>query len=239
MVYQILNGPGDTMDKNNTQIENNETKIDVKMPLEKDKSQNNINVSVEEEIGRAGDGSDDGSGSGSGNGLDRSKPPVPDEAIMKEYLGKMLKDELQKVITDRRDVQKYQQGEVQGFLTPELLEAMIASSMEKMMDKYDDHLQEKVDQLNKLVDKISEHQKTESVPTKIDERLQKIEKILQKESDFPYNDLIQRMKTSISADICKMCKLYKASLNRICHLFPNFLYSLMGKYLDNQIRNWY
>ena len=225
----MWNGPGDTMDNNNTQIENNETRDDVKVPLEKDKFQNNINVSVEEEIRRAGDGS------GSGNGLDRSKPPVPDEANMKEYLGKMIKDELQKVITDRRDVQKYQQGEVQGFLTPELLEAMIASSMEKMMDKYDDHLQEKVDQLNKLVDKISEQQKTESVPTKIDERLQKIEKFLLKESGFTYNDLIQR----ISADICKMCKLYKAFLHRIRHLFPNFLYSLMGKYIDNQIRNWY
>ena len=138
----------------------------------------------------------------------------------------------------QRDVQKYQQGKVQEVLTPELLEAIIASSMEKMMDKYEDRLQEKMDQLDKLVEEISK-QKTESVPTKIDESLQKIEKFLQKESGFTYNDLIQRMKTSISAVICKMCKLYKASLNRINHLFPDFLYSLMGKYLDNQIRNWY
>lgn len=83
-----------------------------------------------------------------------SEPPVIDKIKLQEYITLMLKKEAQKEIKKhninsvvRSDVQKYQQGEAQGVLTPELLEAMIASSVEKVMDNYKDWLQETFDKL--------------------------------------------------------------------------------------------
>ena len=167
--------------------------------------------------------------------LKKIKPAYIDYSEMHEYVKLMMRKEVQKEIKKhnidsvvRSDVQKYQQGEAQRVLTPELLEAMIASSMEQVMDKYNDQLQEKVDKLNKLL-----QQKTEILPTKMDERLQRIEHFLLKDSGSTYDDLIQRMKTNITGHICKICKFYKTSLDRIVHFPPNFSNSLLGKYLDN------
>lgn len=195
---------------------------------ERDETQDYANV----QLSRAGDTTV--------NGVGMSKPAAIDTSKMQEYVKLMLREEVQKEIKKhninsvvRSDLQRYHQGEVQGVFTPELLEAMIVNSMRKVMDSYDDHLQEKVDKLNKLFDKISKQQKTEGLPIKIDERLQKIESFLMKESGSTYDDLIQRMKTSISRDICKMCKFYKTSLDTIGDFSPNFSKSLLGKYLDN------
>ena len=81
-----------------------------------------------------------------------SKPPVIDKTKMHEYVELVLKEEVQKEIKKhnidsvvRSVVQRYQQGDAQEVLTREQSEALIASSMEKMMDQ----LQEKMDKCNK------------------------------------------------------------------------------------------
>lgn len=103
-------------------------------------------------------GTDAGSGPEAG--------PSPEEENRQEDLD-IIKLELQRHIREemletqgkmysldsvvRSDVQKYQQGEAQGVLTPEQLETMIVSSMERVMDKYSGHLQEKMDKYNEQV----------------------------------------------------------------------------------------
>ncbi|XP_078323193.1 uncharacterized protein LOC111127383 [Crassostrea virginica] len=152
------------------------------------------------------------------NKIEIQESPVIPGANMQEDIGYvMLREEIQKEIKKhnidsvvRSDVQKYLQGEEQMVLTPELLEAMIASSMEKVMDKYHEQLEEKMDKLNEIL-----QQKTEILPTKIDERLQRIEHFLLKDPGSTYDDWIQRMKTSITGHICKICKFYKTSLDRM------------------------
>ena len=81
-----------------------------------------------------------------------SKPHVIDKTKMHEYFELVLKEEVQKEIKKhnidsvvRSVVQRYQQGDAQEVLTREQSEALIASSMEKLMDQ----LQEKMDKCNK------------------------------------------------------------------------------------------
>ena len=116
----------------------------------------------------------------------------------------MLREEIQKEIKKfnidsvvRSDVQKYQRGEEQMVLTPELFEAMIASSMEKIMDKYDDGLQEKVDKLNKLLQqkptKMNERQIVmDRYNDQLQEKLEKNEEKIKQGKRDRYNDHLQK-----------------------------------------------
>ena len=168
------------------------------MPREKGKTQGYVKVTVEKELKRA-ESLDDKE-----TGLHMTK--------MQEHVKLMLKEKVQKEIK-KHDIDSVVRsavhGEAQGVLTPELLEALIVSSMEKVMDKYNDGLQEKVDELDEPL-----QQKTEIWPTKINERLKIIEHLL-KDSGSTNDHLIKRMKTNITGHICKICKCYKTSLDRM------------------------
>lgn len=111
------------------------------MPREKSKTQGYVKVTVEEELKRAE------SLDAIETGLYMSKSPVIDKAKLQECVKLFLREEVQKEIEKhnidnvvRSDLQKYQQGEV---LTPQLLEALIARSMEQVMDKFNEQLEKK------------------------------------------------------------------------------------------------
>ena len=120
----------------------------------KSKTQGYVKVTVEEELKRAE------SLDAIETGLYMSKSPVIDKTNYKlqEYVKLILREEVQKEIEKhnidnvvRSDLQKYQQGEV---LTPQLLEALIASSMEQVMDKFNEQLEENIEY---HLDRISKH----------------------------------------------------------------------------------
>lgn len=113
----------------------------VNVPREKSKTQGYVKVTVEEELKRAE------SLDAIETGLYMSKSPVIDKAKLQECVKLFLREEVQKEIEKhnidnvvRSDLQKYQQGEV---LTPQLLEALIARSMEQVMDKFNEQLEKK------------------------------------------------------------------------------------------------
>ena len=154
---------------------------------------------------------------------------------LQEYM-KILREVVQKEIKKhnidsavRSDLQRYQQGEVQGVLTPQLLEALIASSMEQVMDKYSEQLEEKIEYL--LDKNIKKHSKKAETEIEINERLKKIEEILlQKEMGSTFDALIlvpvYKMKTSISVNICNICISFsKTALDEVDVIV------FLGKYL--------
>lgn len=174
-------------------------------------------------------------------GQKRSTPPFIDEAKIQEYVKLMLREEVQKEIKKhnivsvvRSDLQRYQHGEVQGVLTPQLLEALIASSMEQMMDKFNEQLEEKIEyHLDKNMKKHSKKAETE---IEINERLKKIEEILlQKEMGSTFDALIlvpvYKMKTSISVNICNICNFFSKTVHDVIVCKVHNLEKAMGKYL--------
>ncbi|XP_061184363.1 uncharacterized protein LOC133192364 [Saccostrea echinata] len=140
-----------------------------------------------------------------------SSPSKTNLEDMSEYVKYMVQKELQKVqkeIPQTSEVQQYKQGEVQKVITPEMLNDMINNNIQRAMEQYGEQIQEKLDaKLNsllkleeKIVEKLEEKgtyeenyddEKKDRLVSgsekDIDERLHRIEKLLQKGKSDHFN----------------------------------------------------
>ena len=126
-----------------------------------------------------------GSSDGMETGLEMSKPPVIDKTKLQEYINQEVQKKIKKLCEVDSSVQVYQQGETR-VLTPELLEAMIASSMDSVIDKHNEEVQEKINKQNeKLQEKMDKH--NELLQKKMDKHNELLQKKMDKLSEQKYS----------------------------------------------------
>ncbi|XP_062594170.1 uncharacterized protein LOC134255665 [Saccostrea cucullata] len=148
---------------------------------------------------------------------------------MNEYIKFMVQKELQKSQNKNpqtSEVQQYKQGEVQTVVTPEMLNNIISSSIQRAMEKYSEQMQEMQDRLDsklenhlhKMEEKIMKRLEEKTThednsedksgdrfvsgpENAIDERLQRIEKLLQKgkSESFNFSHYVEVASTIISS----------------------------------------
>ncbi|XP_062593959.1 uncharacterized protein LOC134255442 [Saccostrea cucullata] len=155
-----------------------------------------------------------------------SSPSKTSLEDMNDYIKFMVQKELQKVQKENpqtSEVQHYKQGEVQTVITPEMLNNIINSGVQRAMEKYSKQMQEmedkliknldtKLDNLRKLEEKIMERLEDKSEDksgdrfltgpeSDIDEKLNRIEKLLQKEKSerFNFSHYVEVASTIISS----------------------------------------
>lgn len=153
--------------------------------------------------------------------------PDPDEKVLKQIdiqdVKEMIQKEIQNIKKNQRDEQKggqtsqveqYKKGEVE--VTPEMLSSIISTAVEKTMKRQNDRIQEKLDILSdleeKLIERLDEHNRKEETPkigyqpspeNDIGEKLHKIEKLLleRKSNNFNYSYYVDIAMTNISSAI--------------------------------------
>ncbi|XP_056010807.1 uncharacterized protein LOC130051864 [Ostrea edulis] len=161
--------------------------------------------------------------------------PDPDEKVlkqidiqdMKEVIQKEIQEMIHKEIQDIKknqsdeqkggqtsQVEQYKKGELE--VTPEMLSSIISTAVEKTMKQQNDRIQEKLDILNdleeKLIERLDEHNRKEETPklgyqpspeNDIGEKLHKIEKLLleRKSNNFNYSYYVDIAMTNISSAI--------------------------------------